>query len=224
MELRQYGRILMRRWWLLLLLPLLAAAFSLLTYSEAPPTYAATLDYSVSFMPVPLEVMVVDPRLGAVQASEYIADDLTKVLVGSRFAEYVSQYLDSDLAVGAIASATRTSKEHRIVTIDLSAPTLEATQALTDAVKQAVERDLLGFLQEAWGNDDLRLELVNDSGAVELSNELRSKLEVPLRAAVALVAAIALAFALDYLDSSVRSRDEVERLVGPVLGEIPETS
>jgi capsular polysaccharide biosynthesis protein len=37
---------------------------------------------------------------------------------------------------------------------------------------------------------------------------------------LALIAAIALAFALEYLDDSVRTRKEAER-VGQVLGEIP---
>lgn len=222
MELRQYGRILLRRWWLLLLLPALAVAFSVLTYRMPVPTYAATLDYSISFLPLDQSAMELDPRLGAVQASEYVADDLTKIFVGSRFAEYVQRYLPDGTPIGAITGATRTSKEHRIVTIALSAPTLQETQALSEAVKQAIEQDLAAFLRDTWGNDDLKLALVNDSGAITISNELRSKLEVPLRALIALIAAIALAFALDYLDSSVRSRDEVERLVGPVLAEIPE--
>src|SRR5687768_1247077 len=122
MELREYFRILRQRWWLLLLLPLLAALFSALTYQPPVLSYGYTLRYSVSFLPAPREDMDQDPRLGAVQASEYVADDLTEVLRGSRFAAFVRQYLPKGDPV-AISSATRAEKQHRLITVSLTAGT-----------------------------------------------------------------------------------------------------
>ncbi len=95
MELRRYWEILRRRWWLIVLLPLLAAAFAILTYEEPPITYGYTLEYSVSFLPTEREGVQEDPVLTAVQASEYITDDLTKVIVGSEFASEVQAHLSS---------------------------------------------------------------------------------------------------------------------------------
>ena len=46
--------------------------------------------------------------------------------------------------------------------------------------------------------------------------------EIALRTLIGLIVGIALAFLVDYLDPSLRSREEVERLLEvPVLGEIP---
>jgi capsular polysaccharide biosynthesis protein len=221
MELREYGRILRRYWQLIVLLPLLAGAFTFLTYEEPAVTYGYELQYSVSFLPAAEGSFEEDPVLSAVQASEYVADDMTEVLRGSRFASFMQQYLSEPLPAGALTSATRISKVHRLVTVNLSAPTQEQAAELGNAFKQATEQDLSALLDELWGTGQLRLELVNDSGVYPIGGGLRSRLDIPLRVGLALIAAVALAFALDYLDDSVRSRDEVERLVGPVLGEIP---
>lgn len=221
MELREYGRILRQRWWLIVLLPLLAAAFSVLTYEEPPVSYAYNLQYSVSFLPVESERLEQDPRLSAVQASEYVADDLTEIYRGSRFAALVQGYLPDGTPTAAISSATRADKLHRLVTVSLTAPTAEGVEALAEATRQATQNDLEALLNELWGSGGLRMELVNESGAVAVGGGLRSMLDLPLRVALALIAAVALAFVLDYLDDSIRTRDEAERLVAPVLGEIP---
>ncbi|MGH2544500.1 MAG: hypothetical protein ACRDIB_17040 [Ardenticatenaceae bacterium] len=219
--------VLRRYWWLIVLLPLLAAGFTLLTYEEPPVTYGYELQYSVSFLPSEEENFEQDPVLSAVQASEYVADDLTEVFRGTRFASFMQKYLPSEpgtmepLPVGAITSATRAAKVHRLVTVNLTGGTAEQAAALGEAFKLATEQDLKVLLDELWGTGQLRLELVNDRGPFAMGGGLRSRLDVPLRVALALVAAVALAFALDYLDDSVRSRDEAERLVGQVLGEIP---
>jgi capsular polysaccharide biosynthesis protein len=220
MELREYGRIVRRWWWLLVLLPVLAGAITILTYREPPVVFGYTVQFSVSFLPAPRESMDQDPRLGAVQAAEYVADDLTLVMMGTRFAESVRQYLPEGTPLGAITSATRADKEHRIVTVSLQANTAEDVTALGAAVQQAATNDLEVLLNELWGMGELRLEVVNDSGAFPIGGGLQSQLDIPLRVVLALVAAIALAFALDYLDDSVRNRKEAER-VGQVLGEIP---
>jgi len=220
MELREYGRIIRRWWWLLVLLPVLAGVITVATYSEPPVVYGYTVQFSVSFLPAPREDMDQDPRLGAVQAAEYVADDLTLVIMGSRFAESVRHYLPNETAIGAITGATRAAKEHRIVTINLQANTAEDATALGAAVQQAATIDLEALLNELWGTGELRLEVINDSGVFPISGGLGSQLDIPLRVVLALVAAIALAFALEYLDDSVRTRKEAER-VGQVLGEIP---
>lgn len=220
MELREYGRIIRRWWWLLVLLPVLAGAITVATYREPPVVYGYTLQFSVSFLPAPREDMDQDPRLGAVQAAEYVADDLTLVMMGTRFAESVRQYLPEGTPLGAITSATRADKEHRIVTVSLQSDTAENATALGSAVIQAATTDLSALLNDMWGTGELRLEVVNDSGAFPIGGGLSSQLDIPIRVGLALIAGIALAFALEYLDDSVRTRKEAER-VGQVLGEIP---
>jgi capsular polysaccharide biosynthesis protein len=50
---------------------------------------------------------------------------------------------------------------------------------------------------------------------------LRSRLEMPLRRLLGLLIGIGLVFLLEYLDTSIRSRQELEALGFTVIGEIP---
>jgi capsular polysaccharide biosynthesis protein len=52
---------------------------------------------------------------------------------------------------------------------------------------------------------------------------LREQLDIPIRVLLALLAGIALAFILDYLDTSVRDARDAEELGLRVVGEIPKT-
>jgi len=220
MELRAYAAIIRRYWWLLVALPLLVAIISVATYQAPLPSYGYNLKFSVSFLPAPRENMDQDPRLGAVQASEYVADDLTEIMRGTRFAEMVGRYLPAEVPPGAISAVTRAEKQHRILTVSVTAPDGEGAAALGQAVAQAAENDLAEMLAELWGSD-VHLMLVDQGGPYLIAPGLRSRLDVPLRIVLAFAAALVLAFVLDYLDDSVRTRQEAEQLVGPVLAEIP---
>lgn len=50
---------------------------------------------------------------------------------------------------------------------------------------------------------------------------MREQLDIPIRVLIALLAALALVFILDYIDTSVRDARDVEALGLSVIGEIP---
>jgi capsular polysaccharide biosynthesis protein len=50
---------------------------------------------------------------------------------------------------------------------------------------------------------------------------IRSRLELPLRVALALAAGVALALLVEYLDPTIRTREELQELGLAILGEIP---
>ena len=54
-----------------------------------------------------------------------------------------------------------------------------------------------------------------------IGRSLREQLDIPIRVVIALLAGIALAFILDYLDTSVRDARDAESLGLRVVGEIP---
>ncbi|HYN88070.1 MAG TPA: hypothetical protein VER55_06050 [Ardenticatenaceae bacterium] len=222
MELREYGRILRRFWWLLVALPLAVAVLSLATYRAPDPSYGYTLKLSVSFHPLDRVQTDTDPRLGAVQASEYIADDLTEVLVGTRFAALVQQYLPEGVTMtpDTMADVTRIEKRHRILTVTVSAPTREQAEGIGRAVSQAAQNDAAALLADLWGSG-VNIGVIDEEGPQLIPPTIRERLDLPLRVILAGMAAVMLAFLLDYLDDSVRTRKEAEQLLGPVLAEIP---
>lgn len=229
MELREYGHILLSRWWLLILLPLLAGGYSAYQNTQLPPqpvpTYMYDIQYSISFLPMIITDIDQDPRLGAVQVSEYVADDLTEIFEGTLFAQYVEQYLEEPLEDedSKVSEAIRVAKAHRLVTLVLRAKTKSDLYKLADAVKIAIPNDIEPLLNELWGIGQVRLELVSDPGPVldPASIFTIPGVNVTERMALALMAAITLAFGLEYLSDKIRLRRQIERAIGPVLAEIP---
>lgn len=229
MELREYGRILLSRWWLLILLPLLVGGYSAYENTQLPPqpipTYMYDLQYSISFLPMIITDIDQDPRLGAVQVSEYVADDLTEIFEGTLFAQYVEKYLDEPFEdeEAKISESIRVAKAHRLVTLVLRGKEESDLYKLSDAVKQTIPNDVEPLLNELWGIGQIRLELVSDPGPVldPASIFTIPGVNISQRMALALMAALALAFGLEYLSDTIRVRKQVERAIGPVLAEIP---
>ena len=235
MELRRYWEIIRRRWWIVLGLPLLVGLFSLLTYEPSTPLHAYDLQYSVSFTPAYGEVMNEDPTLDAVQASEYIADDLTELLQGTTFFDYVASYLPDTFFAGQNVSAAlargavlqdlitleRVEKTHRLLDLTFAMEGEQEAEQLVTAVKQAISNDVTPWLREIWAVSPILMELVNETGPYEMREGLGPLVEFLLRIVIALFAALALALLLEYLDSTIRNRTEAESIAGPVLAEIP---
>ncbi|RLC86056.1 MAG: hypothetical protein DRJ03_09895 [Chloroflexi bacterium] len=68
------------------------------------------------------------------------------------------------------------------------------------------------------------LRLIDPPVVFPVGRSLKQKLDIPLRLGLAFLAGVALTFLLDYLDTSLRDRAEVEALGLSVLGEIPPLS
>lgn len=225
MELRAYLAVLRRRWWVVVALPVLVLAFSLLTYSSPPPVYQYVVRLVVGVEPLlnteqPLDT---DPRLAAAQASEYIADDLSVIVSEAAFADAVNARLPEGLRIspGTLAGATVAEKQHRILTITITWGNPDQLTAIGAAVVQTLREDAPRFLPLVGGYKS-QVVVIGYYGPFPVGPGLRQKLDLPLRVLVALVAAVVLAFTWDYLDDSIRSRDEARRLLGaPVLAEIP---
>jgi capsular polysaccharide biosynthesis protein len=217
MELREYWRIVWRRWWLIALLLLAVLVISLLTYKEPAPLYQATMRFAIGIEgDEPVNAISGEGRSDAWLASEYLADDLSEVLKGGDFAARISRLVGFDVPVGTIFA----SREHRIMTVTITWSDRQQTQAIAEAVGAVVGDGAADYFPQLIGVK-AKAVLIDGPGIGEVGRSLKDKLDLPLRLFVALVAGIALAFLWDYLDDTVRDRAEVEKLGVPILGEIP---
>jgi capsular polysaccharide biosynthesis protein len=71
------------------------------------------------------------------------------------------------------------------------------------------------------GLEEPRITLFDGPGVSPVPPSLTQRLDLPVRLLLALVAGIALCFLLDYLDDSIRGRQELEGMGIPVLAEVP---
>ncbi len=225
MELRAYLAVLRRRWWVVVFLPALVLAISWLTYTPPAPAYQYVIRLVVGVEPLMdgSRALETDPRLAAAQASEYIADDLSVIVGEAAFAEAVNARLPEGVRVppGALAGSTVAEKQHRILTITVTWGNPEQLAPIGQAVVQTLREEAGRFLPLA-GGERTQVAVIGQYGPFPVGPGLRQRLEVPLRVLIALVAALVVAFTWEYLDDSVRTREEARRLLGaPVLAEIP---
>lgn len=227
MELREYLQILYRRWWVPVVLALLVAVISaaqLRPWQTPPPTYTASLRMLVGVLPLPSsDETAYDPRYYAWLTSEYLVDDFTEVVRSELFSQGVSQRLaDEDVTIpaDAIQGSATTGKRHRIITLTITWGDSAQLERIAQAAAAELEENAPFYFQQL-GTNSAGITLLDSPRIVPVAPNLRSRLELPLRVVLAFLIGIGLVFVLEYLDTSVRSRRELEELGLPVAGIIP---
>jgi capsular polysaccharide biosynthesis protein len=235
----------MRRW-LLVLAPLAVAALLALAaytlgsalpggiqrllYTAFPqPTfsgYSTAIRYAVGQPPdYSGEITADDPRYKAWLTSEYIANALADWVRTGSFATAVSEELRAN--GGAVDAAQlqghfAADNQRSVIVVYIQnwpdAAQLEGIARAATRVLQTRNQEVFPQLGEGAEVTPL------DSPVVSAAPPgLSSRLNLPLRLGLALAAGLALAFLVDYLDPTVRSRAELERLGVGVLAEIPKS-
>jgi len=221
MELREYWRIIHRRLWLVLALPLVVLAASLLLRPQAAQGAVASLRLAVGVVPESGQgAYYTFDRYYSWLTAEYLADDLSEIVKSQAFADEVSKRLGGSVRPGAIQGATSPQKLHRILTITVSASSAEQAMEIARAISDTLRQSAGTFLPQLSA-DNAAIAVIDPPALVPAGPSLRQRLDLPLRIVLAIAAALGLAFLLDYVDESVRDRDDVEALGLTVLAEVP---
>ena len=224
MELRQYWHIVWKRIWIPALLFGLVLVVSLALRSPSPPQFQALGRVLVDVPPLEtIEGMGFDPRLTAPQATEYLVDDFTQFVSSQAVADAVSQRLaDQGLQVppGVIQSSTASEQVHRVVTIRVTWGDPDEALSIVTAAVEVLKQDAPAYFGRL-GLEQPQVTLFDGPGVSAVPPSLTERLDLPVRLLLALLAGIALAFLLNYLDDSIRGRQELEGMGIRVLAEVP---
>jgi len=229
MELRQYWHIVWTRAWIIVVLLVVVLIGSLVLRAKPAPLYQATMRFTVG---VPPESRTGNyytyDRYYTWLTSEYIADDFSEVVKSQAFAEDVSAILaekqeDLIVSAGAIQGSTVAEKQHRILTVRITWGDPGQLQAITEAVEEVLQEKSSKYFAQL-GSEGATVYVIDKSPPMGVGKSLRERLDLPIRLFLALLAGVALAFLLDYLDDTVRDQAELEAMGMTVLGEIPRRS
>jgi len=227
MELRDYWRIVRRRWWIPVALTLLVAGISaaqLRPWRSPPPSYTASLRLLVSVLPAQqADTSFYDPRYYAWLTSEYLVDDFTEVVGSELFAQAINRRLAvQGIAIhpGLIQGSAATGKQHRLIHLTFSWGDPAQLEAIAQAAVAELSENTPVYFQQL-GTPDAQVTLLDGPSVSPVGAGIRQRLEWPLRVILALIAGIGLLFVLDYLDTSVRRSDELEEMGLPVMAAIP---
>lgn len=223
MELRAYWRTLKRRWLLVSIPALVVLAIGIATYSVPGKSYNAGIRFMVGQSPSSSAAISDEERLANWQTSEYIVNSLTDWVRTGQFAELVSQQLAEDgIAIPAAAILSSVSADNSRSMIILSMTFGDAAD-LENMLRAAAEVLITENDRGLPQLDGVPAELVQlDQPIVNpIAPGVFDQLQLPLRISLALATGIGLAFLAEYLDPTVRDRQELEALGMSVLGVIP---
>jgi capsular polysaccharide biosynthesis protein len=225
MELRAFWRVLRRRWWLPVILALLVGGLSLAfqrPWQPRPVDYQATLRFNVGISPERVPGVYTFDRYYTMLTSEYLVDDLGEIVRSQLFAQAVSEKLAArgiTVPAGAIGASTQPGKLHRIMTLTIHWGDQEQLAAIAGAASEVLTQRSAQFFGQ-FSADEADIRLIDPPAISAVGRPAREQLDLPLRLLLALSAGVGLAFLLDYLDDTVRDRQELEGMGLPVLGEI----
>lgn len=221
MELRQYARIVLRRWWIVVLLPVLAVAASFVLRPQATHGAIANLRLTVGIVPENSDgKFYTYDRYYSWLTAEYLADDLSEVIKSRAFADDVSKRTGGSVAAGQIQGSTNPQKLHRILTVSVSAGSQQQAMDIAGAIADTLRENGAKYLAQLSAQN-AAISVIDPPALVPVGTSMREKLDLPLRAILALATALGIVFLLEYLDDSVRAANDIEGMGLVVLGEIP---
>ena len=223
MELRETWQILRRRWWLPLGLAILAAASSLLVTARASERWQGSISLAISLPgqpPSPTLFTYNDYYTWV--TSEYLIDDLSEIMKGRSFAEDVLAEAGGSPAGAVVMQGQKAGKTHRVLRFSVEAADREQARRLADAAARVIETkggDYLAQLQQ----QNALVRVVDGPSVAPVRPVTRSALDAGVRGALGLLLGLGALLLIEYLDPTIRSARELERLLQvPVMGEIPQ--
>lgn len=223
MELRQLWKCILRRWPLALVPFVVVLAIGLATYHRPAPAYNVGIRYTAGQPPASDGgATYEDDRYYPWLTSEYIVNGLADWVTSGSFAAAVSEELANEgiaLPAGAIRGSVASDNVRSVLLVSMTyndRDMLERMINAATAVLQARNAEAFPFLGENAAVVPLDDPVIN-----QIPAGLRATLDLPLRLALAVGAGLGLAFLVDYLDPTVRSRRELQDMGLDTLAEIP---
>ena len=207
---------------MVLIPPLVVALFSAVTYQPPPaPGFNVGVNFIVAQSPSPGAELADEDRYYNWLGSEYIVNGLTDWAVSGNFKTAVATQLAQEninVAPGSFSVTADNVRSRLQVSIQHG-----DAEALTHIVNAAItvlsEKNAAALPQ--LGGETAVLVLLDEPIVTPLPRSLSSLLNIPLRIAIGLAAGLGLALLVEYLDPTIRSREEAEEIGFAVLGEIP---
>lgn len=223
MELRAYAKWLRRRWLVMLAPALVVLVVGLLTYEPPGVFYNVGVRFLVGQPPAPAAAAEDEERLANWQASEYIVNGVTDWVNGTLFAQRVSHRLAAqglDVPHLTIFSGLRADNTRSLLQLSLSYGDRETLAAIVTAATAVLqEQNSEGIPQ--LGGVSAQIVPLDEPIINEVRAPITSQLGWLVRLALALAAGLSLGLLVEYLDPTVRDRDDVAALQLPIVGEIP---
>ncbi|MCZ7543930.1 MAG: hypothetical protein M5R40_10525 [Anaerolineae bacterium] len=232
MELHSLFRILLRRWWLIAIPTAVALGYAVLTYTAPPTAYTTAIRFTAAQVPTEGLETGDAPRAAAPYedssyvpwlASEYLVNALTAWVQTNSFLLEVSESLTAqgiEISAGELAGAFAADNQRSVMALYITWGDPDTLLYIAEvAVDVMVHGSSQYFPQTAAGPVEVvPLDRISVSA---LAPPATSRIRPLIPVALGLAAGVALAFLVEYLDPTVRTRADLEALGFAVIAEVP---
>ena len=229
MELKRLWSVVRRRLWLILLPAIVAFLVSL---PSLPAAIAPSVGYKVTVRFTASQVVSPKATPGTYQdqayipwlASEYAATNLAAWMRTESFARETNSVLTSKgktFDVDAIRGAISSDSARSIMMLEVTWPDDKEASQIAEAATSVLQNLNQTYFPQ-FGTDGAAVKVLDIPPIVTpVPPALATRMGPLFRVLIGLLAGIGLAFLVEYLDPTLRSRQEVESLGLPVIAEIP---
>lgn len=230
MELIAVWHLFKRRWWLMGLPAVVALILTLPTIKNVvspSPTYAVQVRLTAAAPPsaetssgaTPYEDSVYVPLL----ASEYVAVNLPHWITSDSFADEVSRVLSAQgttIPADDLRSAFHGDSFRSIVTLFVNWDDANEIRAIANAAITVLQTRNQAYFPQ-FAAEPVQVVPLDSVNVSQVSPPITGRVTPLIKIMLGLAAGIGLAILAEYLDTTVRTRDDVEALGLPVLVVIP---
>ncbi|MFW5692174.1 MAG: hypothetical protein ACOCX3_02360 [Chloroflexota bacterium] len=224
MELILIIRVLLRRWWIVLIPIVIVGVWvapDLLATGGESSGFTTTFRYTAG-----QDLDALPNREGDYQdvwlASELLVNAFTEWITSNRFAEEVAiAVAERGLEMNPGALAIVADNERSVGQISLGWPQDEELVIIAAAVIDVLQNRNQAYFGPQLGNVPAEVTILDEPRIAPAPPPLTDRFGPLLRLALAAVLGVGLAFLVEYLDPTLRDRDELERLGLPIVGSIP---
>jgi len=224
MELMLIFRVLLRRWWLVVIPVAIVAAITIPDFLSnrggEVGGFTTTIRYSAA------QVLEAIPgRDGDFQdvwlASELAVNALTDWVRTSSFvSEIVREAGEDGVEVNPAALSIAADNKRSVGQLTMSYPDSAVLQTIIDAALDVLKTRAQDYFPQL-GGQPAQVTILDVPTITAAPPPLTNRLAPLIRLGIGLLAGIGLAFLAEYLDPTVRRRDQVEALGLPVIATLP---
>jgi capsular polysaccharide biosynthesis protein len=224
-ELRHYWSVVWDRGLIVLavtLASLLAAILSVAALPQPLPSYQETIQLGVKPTVFSRQSLDQYGEYYLFLASEFLNDDVINVVEGNGFLDALKARYASR-PEGAPNGSIKGKKAHRVITFTVSSDTGADAMTMAQGIQELLASPGPGDprYMEIFSEQQPRVSVIDPPRLIVQPGVRRGALDVAVRTLLGLIVGLALAFLLHYLDDTVRTGEDLERLGLPVLAEVP---
>lgn len=228
MELYALWHVIRRRWWLAAIPVIVAALFAAARYEPPPTMWTTGMRFTAGQAPAPNATPGAtgpyeDASYVPWLASEYLVNALTHWVQTGSFAQAVSEELAArrvEISAGALAGAFASDNQRSVMAVYITWHDPEQLPQIAAAAVAVLQNQSDDFFPQTAAGPVTVMPL-DDIGVGEVPPSITSRIKALLPVAIGVVAGLALAFVVEYLDPTVYAREELEAMGIEVLAEIP---